>query len=218
MMFQRQIREGQDYKLSSAPEGAHAKIISHIGAAGKILDVGCGLGYLGQICVKKGCYVVGIEPDAKRAEEARRAVNKVITGNVEDIDSFGLEKDFFDAIILADVLEHSARPDIVLVTLKKYLKDGGRIIVSVPNIARVDSRIKLLLGKFEYEDGGIFDKTHLRFFTGRSILKLLTQCGYEIKHRDYSGVVSRFGFLKFMAGLLAFQIIIVAEKKSAARS
>ena len=210
-MFERVTTETEDYRFSELPTAVHHKIINYVGKRKKVLDIGCGSGYLGKAFKKNDCYVIGIESDQKRAGKARDVLDKIIPGDVENIDDLDLNEDFFDVIVLADVLEHLSRPDIVLINLKKYLKNDGCIIVSVPNVARIDSRLRLLFGKFEYENSGIFDKTHLRFFTEHSINRLLKGCGYSIVANDYSGLISKFRILRFLSGLLAFQFILIGK-------
>ena len=213
LMFERIYDPTQDYKLSSSVYGAHAKIIGYVGHNKKVLDVGCGSGYLGKILKEHSCSVVGIESDEARVKEAQKFLDKVILGDAETINELPFPLMFFDTIILADVLEHMNRPDIFLSNIRKYLKKEGVIIVSVPNIARIDIRLKLLFGKFTYENGGILDKTHLRFFTWSSINKLLDSCGFTVIAKDYSGIISRIRILRSLFRLLSFQFIIVGKPK-----
>ena len=75
---------------------------------------------------------------------------------------------YFDIIVFADILEHLKEPLEVLKRYKKYLKDDGYIIISIPNIANWKIRFKSLLGRFEYNEYGILDSGHLRFFNEKS--------------------------------------------------
>lgn len=210
-MFERIIRENQDYKFSDSVYGVHRKIIQYVGRDKKVLDVGCGSGYLGEAFKENGCYVVGIESDCDRAKIAQGILDTLIINDVENIGSLSFPDYFFDVIIFADVLEHLKRPDTVLIQLKKYLNKNGYIVISVPNIARIDMRLKLFFGNFNYENGGIVDKTHLRFFTKKTACKLLKECGYSIIKIDYGGFFSRRGILEFLSNLLAFQFIFLAR-------
>lgn len=211
LMFERAVSSEDDYRFSGSRQGAHRKIIDLVGSNKTVLDVGCGSGYLGLEFKKNNCTVVGIEADAKRSKEAAKAIDKVISADIEQSLKIDLDEKYFDVIVLADVLEHLVRPDLALINLRRYLKDDGRIVVSVPNVARIDSRLNLLSGKFEYGDTGIFDKTHLRFFTQKSITALIEQAGYSVLSTDYTGIVSRYPVLRIFSGLLAFQIIIHAK-------
>lgn len=111
----------------------------------------------------------------------------IIQGNIEGMD-LPYEKEAFDYIILGDVLEHLYHPEEVLVRLSKYLKKDGRFICSIPNIMHTSVMIPLLKGKFEYAESGILDKTHIRFFTLESIVKMLDCCG--LKTEKVSGIYS----------------------------
>jgi 2-polyprenyl-3-methyl-5-hydroxy-6-metoxy-1,4-benzoquinol methylase len=106
---------------------------------------------------------------------------------IVDLDDQKLPKfdNKFDLIVLGDVLEHLKRPDIILKNLKELLASHGRIIISVPNIAQIKIRLKLLLGNFDYQDYGIMDRTHLKFFTQKTIKNLIIQAGYQIEREEF---------------------------------
>jgi len=87
---------------------------------------------------------------------------------------------WFDVVVMADVLEHLRRPEQTLLRMREFLRPGGYGVVSVPNIANFRIRLGLLLGRFEYEDEGILDRTHLRFFTKRSAQVMIEGAGYEV--------------------------------------
>ena len=174
-----------------------------------MLDVGCASGYIAERLVKKGCQVSGIEIDDSAAKLSQRYCKKVITGDVEHMKILPFPDNYFDIIIYSDLLEHLKRPDLILQKFKRYLRDDGFVIASIPNIARLEFRIKLAFGRFEYEEGGILKKDHLRFFTLSSAKKLFNSAGYSVVRTDYTGFGSR---VKIFPTLLAFQFIIVAQK------
>jgi 2-polyprenyl-3-methyl-5-hydroxy-6-metoxy-1,4-benzoquinol methylase len=137
----------------------------------KILDVGTAGGYLGKILRGKGHSVSGIENDAAAAEKAKGYYDSF---QLADLESYGFPyRREFDYILFADVLEHLRDPAVVLRKCLPALKESGKIIVSVPNVANLVVRLSLLFGKFDYMDRGILDRTHLRFFTLRSLHKML---------------------------------------------
>lgn len=210
-MFKQIMPEDNDYKLGFSPYGAHQKIIKYVGSNKKVLDVGCGAGYLGEIFKKNGCYVVGIESDYDRARVAEKVLDKLIIDDIENIEDLDYPDNYFDVIVLADILEHLKSPDTVLIRLRKYLNKDGYIVISLPNIARIDIRLKLLCGNFNYEDTGILDKTHLRFFTKKTASGLLERCGYSITGIDYSGFLSGIIIFKPLLNMLAFQFIFLAK-------
>lgn len=169
-----------DY-FNPMPWGSHKQIIDLIGTNNFVLDLGCSTGRLSEAIKNKGNIVYGVELNPYNAEKAKSVCNKVFIGSIESIEQFSLKNDSFDVIILADVLEHLSNPESTLKSIRKFLKKDGFIIVSLPNVAHIYVRIKLLLGKFDYGPVGILDKTHLKFFTYKSALNLLIDSGYAIE-------------------------------------
>jgi SAM-dependent methyltransferase len=97
----------------------------------------------------------------------------------------------FDFIIFSHILEHLYDPLAAINNYLPFLKDSGRLIVSVPNVAVWSNRIKFLFGGFTYKDTGIMDKTHVRFFTLRSATALLRASGCSIVRVDYTPYFTR---------------------------
>ena len=145
----------------------------------KILDVGTASGYLGKILSEKGHYVAGIEKDAATAEKAKAYYHSFRLADIETFE-FPYRREF-DYILFADVLEHLRDPAAVIRRCIPALKESGKIIISVPNIANFIIRLSLLAGRFDYMDRGILDRTHLRFFTLRSLDKTMGDglCGIQ---------------------------------------
>lgn len=145
-----------------------------------ILDVGCGSGNLGAyLQSKKGCVVWGIEPDVNAAAEATKKLTKVFNTIFDNSIEFGNQK--FDVIFFNDVLEHLIDPWEALEFSKKILSTQGVVISSIPNILHYNIQKEILIGKdWQYADSGILDKTHLRFFTSKSIIRMYQDVGYEI--------------------------------------
>ncbi|MGB9978575.1 class I SAM-dependent methyltransferase [Methanobacterium sp.] len=197
----------------------HQKIVQSIGKEKKVLDVGCAEGNLSEKMNINECEVIGIELDKNAAKKAQKYCKKVFIGDVEEIELKDEFLNYFDFIIFADILEHLKYPMNVLKEFMKYLKDDGRIIVSLPNIANWRIRFKLLMGNLDYESQGILDEGHLRFFTEKNAKKLLRDSGLKISKFDITvGDVKRFAsFFHFIGMLwpnfLAFQFLIIAEKK-----
>ena len=144
----------------------------------KILDVGTASGYLGKILRGRGHYVAGIENDIATGERAKEYYDSFALADIETFE-FPYRKEF-DYILFADVLEHLRDPAAVLRRCIPALKDSGKIIISVPNVANFIVRLSLLFGKFDYMDRGILDRTHLRFFTLRSLYKMMSEVTCKI--------------------------------------
>jgi len=147
----------------------------------KVLDVGCGYGGAGKLLKTKfKAEVHGIEINHGAAEKARIHYDSVVRGNIEH-DGFSFESNYFDFIICADVLEHLSDPWRVLRRLKYYLKNDGQLAASIPNIRNAHTIIQLLDGSFDYQEFGVLDDTHLRFFTHHSSIRLFERSGFKVE-------------------------------------
>jgi len=172
--------------LSIKPEGYYNQVRQEMiefvpENARTMLDVGCGEGLFGLHVKKKyGTEVWGIELDADSAKNAQKNLDKVLTGDIcLLIDS--LPDGYFNCIVFNDVLEHMVDPYSVLIKVKNKLSKNGLIICSIPNFRFFYSLRDFLASKdWKYEDEGIFDKTHLRFFTLKSIKRMFDSLDYEI--------------------------------------
>jgi O-antigen biosynthesis protein len=146
-----------------------------------VLELGPATGRVTRVLSERGCKVVAVEQDGTMAPNLERYCSRVIVGDVERLsleEVFGEQR--FDVILAGDFLEHLAHPLELLQKLKRYLSEGGYVVASVPNIAHGSVRLSLLQGKFEYKDLGILDRSHLRFFTLESILRLFCDAGFAI--------------------------------------
>jgi 2-polyprenyl-3-methyl-5-hydroxy-6-metoxy-1,4-benzoquinol methylase len=151
------------------------------------------------------------------AREAQNSNFIVFHGSAEQ----GLEaaKDYepFDHIIFGDVLEHMADPVSVLTASSHLLNPNGTALVSLPNIVSLRARFRLLLGVWRYEDIGIFDRTHLRFFSVATGRELITESGFRITHEAFVGPLTFYGGRRFLPvtavlpGLLANQMVFEAR-------
>ena len=167
---------GSEYEFKAFKYSSHywiLKLLEPEREPVKILDVGTASGYLGKILRERGHSVTGIENDAATAERAKDYYDSFQLADIETFD-FPYRREF-DYILFADVLEHLRDPAAVLRTCIPALKESGKIIISVPNVANFIVRLSLLFGKFDYRDRGILDRTHLRFFTLRSLKKMMKE-------------------------------------------
>ena len=145
-----------------------------------VLDVGCGKGNFSRELKRRGATVWGIEIMEPAAFEAREVLDKVLVGGVEDTMK-QLPEQYFDCIICNDVLEHLQYPDQVLLNLKNNLTPNGIIVCSIPNI-RYWRYLRMLVFKkdWKYEDSGVMDRTHFRFFTRKSIQRMFEELGFHV--------------------------------------
>ncbi|MDP1853442.1 MAG: class I SAM-dependent methyltransferase [Candidatus Omnitrophota bacterium] len=166
-----------DYYLRKRPE-----MLGYIPkTARKILDAGCGAGLFGEeIKQKLNAEVWGIEIDEKAASLARNKIDKLFVGDIYNL--LGeLPDTYFDCVVFNDSLEHLADPFTVLNKIKAKLTKEGIIVCAIPNMRYFKILKELLIKKqWKYQDSGILDKSHLRFFTQKSIEGMFKALGYEI--------------------------------------
>lgn len=225
--------KGDRYVYKKAdPYSSHAQIINWIRQErpAEVLEVGTATGYLTSEVGKLGCIVTGIEQDPGMAELARGYCRDMFVDNVETMDLSQLGR--FDAIIFGDVLEHLRDPRSVLEKLSGLLKPGGKMLLSLPNVANIWVRLNLLIGRFNYSPVGILDETHLRFFTLKTAKKLAVDSGLDVistavtpvplplilpatsKGRPLSFLhVLNWSFTKLRKTLLGYQFILVCRPK-----
>jgi SAM-dependent methyltransferase len=149
--------------------------------ASVILDVGCAVGSFGKLLKSiRSVEVWGVEISEYAASIAATKLDKVICGAFDE--ALDLPKSKFDCIIFNDALEHFIDPYSALMYSKTLLRDGGKIVASIPNVRYFGNIWRLLVDKnWEYTQDGILDRTHLRFFTYKSIVKTFNDLGYEIE-------------------------------------
>jgi len=173
---------GEKYTFKKNRFSSHQQIIglldTQFGEQGsQVLDVGCGSGALALKMVEKGYRVVGM--DTYDNEMARARCEEFFVADADD----GLEilgERIFSHVVFADILEHVKDPEKLLLQTRRKLEKGGSLIASTGNIAHLFIRLNLMLGRFEYAERGILDRTHVRHFTTKSFKRLFSRCGYSV--------------------------------------
>jgi 2-polyprenyl-3-methyl-5-hydroxy-6-metoxy-1,4-benzoquinol methylase len=171
------------YSYGSNPENVHQKIMRLPISNKLILDVGCSEGYLGDALKKNGNVVYGIDISKNSINKAQKKLDFALYGNIETM-KIPWKSKTFDFIICLDVLEHLFDPKLVIKKFLNVLRNDGQIIISLPNIAYYGIRKNILFGKFQYENSGILDWGHLRFYTYQSAKALLIRSGLNIIETD----------------------------------
>ena len=210
------------------PYRTHRQTLGRVNPGERVLEVGCSSGALSEKLQAKGCSVVGIESRLEAAVEARGFCEDVLVGDVERM-PLPLPAASFDTILLLDVLEHLVDPPAATRRLLPFLRPGGRFIIALPNIAHWSVRFQLLVGRFEYGDSGILDRTHLHFYTHSSALEMLRRCGLEVTEWDIAPDVPLLRFkrrleganyrvARLLPGLLSTELLFVARPTGPAAS
>lgn len=150
-------------------------------SAQKILDVGCAEASFGALIKEKNnAEVWGIELNSEIAECAKEKIDKVLVGDISEKIT-ELPDNYFDCIFFNDVLEHLYDPYTLLKQIKYKLNNEGIIICSLPNIRHCPVLKDLILNKqWKYNEHGVLDFTHIRFFTQKSIIEMFENLDYSI--------------------------------------
>lgn len=169
----------------SLPENSSlAAIIDLVGNARRLLDVGCATGYLSRSLAVRGHNVVGIDVNETALKEAAPYCAEVIAADL-DVQPLArvLEgRGLFDAVVFGDVLEHLKNPLRVLEASRDILNERGFVVASLPNLAHGAVRLAMVSGRFDYQEFGLLDETHVRFFTRKTIEELFLSAGYRIEN------------------------------------
>jgi 2-polyprenyl-3-methyl-5-hydroxy-6-metoxy-1,4-benzoquinol methylase len=177
----------QAYELKQADDSSHHRLAMWLAARppGRVLDLGCADGMLGERLGRAGHEVTGV--DVVAHEHTRSRLHAFVAGDLEQGIPDGVGGGY-DVVLCADILEHVSAPGRLLAAARDRLAPGGVVVVSVPNFAHWYPRARVLLGRFDYDRRGILDSTHLRFFTRRSFERLAGQLGLAVRRREVTGL------------------------------
>jgi 2-polyprenyl-3-methyl-5-hydroxy-6-metoxy-1,4-benzoquinol methylase len=167
-----------DYYQAPRPEVAEL-----VGAPGKrVLEIGCAAGAMGASLLARGASeVVGVERHPAAVKLARTRLTAVYRLDLDDFPQLPYPNGYFDCITFSDVLEHLVEPEALLAHLMRYLAPDGTVVISLPNVRHESVALSLLVGgEWEYQDLGILDRTHLRFFTRNGLMAWLERAGLEL--------------------------------------
>lgn len=145
----------------------------------RVLEIGCGDANFSKFLSGKEYW--GVEPNTNIDQLELPNIFKVIKSNYEDA-YVNLPDYYFDLVVVNDVIEHMDDHDHFFESIKKKMITGGYILGSIPNVRHISNLINLLFHKdWHYQSSGILDRTHLRFFTIKSLTRILELHGYKIK-------------------------------------
>jgi len=188
----------------------------------RILSIGAGCGATEEaLKAQYGSYVVGIEVDQELASQARDRLDEII---VTDVETYEFPPDIgrFDLILCTDVLEHLRKPEALLDRVKRVLEPDGLVAICVPNVRYWHAIYTLVIkGDWRYSKSGLFDASHLRWFTRKSLDRLITQNGLEVvylmrKKRFTAATPWRSAVIRALSLLLphdffAYQFLVLAR-------
>jgi 2-polyprenyl-3-methyl-5-hydroxy-6-metoxy-1,4-benzoquinol methylase len=149
--------------------------------AARVLEIGCDEGDFG---VQLDAEVWGVEPQADAAAIAATRLHRVLIGTYQDTRD-AIPCGYFDVVVCNDVIEHMTNHDTFLNQVRAHLAPGGVLVGSVPNMRHYRALFELLvLRDWHYRESGVLDRTHLRWFTARSLRRCLRESGYQVERLD----------------------------------
>lgn len=225
------IEDRSPYVLKPQPHSSHSillELVPEDGNGRSLLDVGCAAGYLSRLFAERGFSVTAIDVPGPR----QREIPEPIRYFESDLDR-GLPAmdQIFDFVMCADVLEHLRDPGSFLQQLRSQIAEGGKLVASLPNSGNIYFRLNVLFGRFPAHDRGLFDRTHLHFYTWDGWRGLLNQNGFRIATTRTSVIpfslfwprLPRFAAAleslyalaaRCWSRLFAYQFVVIAEPKA----
>lgn len=177
----------QAYEAKGSLDSSHRQLLDKMSERppAKVLDLGCSDGSLAVRLRALGHHVTGV--DVVRHDGIEDAVDAFVQGDLDE----GIPAEVgvgYDVVLAADVIEHVRDPDAMLRAIAAVLQPEGSLLASIPNIAHWYPRLRMVLGRFDYERRGILDEGHLRFFTRRSFLRRATRSGFVVDWEAATGL------------------------------
>jgi 2-polyprenyl-3-methyl-5-hydroxy-6-metoxy-1,4-benzoquinol methylase len=179
------------YEWKDAPDASHRIVLDLAEELqlppGRVLDVGCAGGFLGARLREQGHLVVGVDGDPPAGAEEN--VDRLVVADLDaGLPAEAADQGPFDLVLAADVLEHLRDPARLLRELHGVSSAEATLVSSVPNIGHWYPRLRIGLGRFDYDRRGILDATHLRFFTWRSFAAMAARVGWQVEERRLTGL------------------------------
>jgi methionine biosynthesis protein MetW len=171
------VDEGVRYTFKRSKTGSHMQIVDAIAPGSRVLDLGCSQGLLARPLREKNVAVTGVDiapPEGLAAE-----LEEYFQQDLELPLDLPVGREF-DYVVVSDVIEHLRNRTQLLRGARRFLKEGGRLIISTPNIALWFYRLSLLVGRFEYGPRGVLDETHVHLFTRATFLREVEKAGFFV--------------------------------------
>jgi 2-polyprenyl-3-methyl-5-hydroxy-6-metoxy-1,4-benzoquinol methylase len=180
---------GDDYALKEGSDSSHAVVLRWMGQLppARVLDLGCSGGQLSARVRALGHHVTGV--DLVELPEISDRVDRFVQADLDQgLPSAVAEEGPYDVVLAADVLEHVREPERLLDEIRRQLVPHGLLIASVPNFGHWYARGRTVLGRFDYDQRGILDRGHVRFFTRHGILRRLRSAGFSVVRLETTGL------------------------------
>lgn len=178
----------------------------------RILDVGCARGVLGNTLRKRGNWVGGIELSREAAAIAGTQLDAVWSFDIQQEWPAELQRGDIDIVIISEVVEHVFDPVFVLKRVRAALKESGTVVLTTPNFMTWTNRLRFLVGAFQYQEQGMFDFGHIRWFTYRYLHEVLAQAGFRITAERHILFPGKLAWLvRRWPSLFAFQFVVQAK-------
>lgn len=219
----------QSYTFKASRWSSHSQLLSHFPPDGRgklVLDVGCWDGQFAALLAQRGYSVTGIERQRWAEGQFPASVQLIEADLHQGLPALPGQ---FDFIVCADILEHLLDPAAILRGLAAHLKENGKLISSLPNSGNIYFRLVVLSGRFPKDEKGLFDRTHLHFYTGHGWQTLFKSCGYTMEsapgtpmpftvvwgNRVMASTLERvYGWLvRLWPSLFAYQFIVSARRE-----
>jgi SAM-dependent methyltransferase len=203
------------------------QIVAAIAPGSRVLDLGCSQGLLAKPLAEKGVELTGVDRDPPSGISPY--LRRYFQCDLEQPQGLPLERDF-DYVVIADVIEHLRERQQLLRVARRFLREGGRLLVSTPNIALWFYRLSLLVGRFEYGPRGVLDRTHVHLYTRDTFRREVQRAGFRIVREGVTALpfelvfestgrsgtvraIERFyhGLARLWPELFAYQLILEAE-------
>jgi len=221
------VDEDVHYTLKLSRTGSHMQVVGAIEPGRRVLDLGCSQGLLSRPLKQKDVRVVGV--DIGTGEEIAEELEAYYQRDLDAALDLPLGREF-DYVVISDVIEHLRNRHELLVESRRFLKEGGRLVISTPNIALWFYRLSLLVGRFEYGPRGVLDRTHVHLFTRATFRREVEGAGFHVVHERVTALpfevvfrsTGRSRLIRSISGayhtlarvwpeLFAYQIILEAE-------
>lgn len=231
-MSQEQKEQEHSFSQNKAYHNSgNVEVLKFVGTDGKtVLDIGCGTGSVARELKGKGKTVDGITLSEIELEQASKYMRNGYIHNLEEGLPTEIPNEEYDYIICSHVIEHIAYPEKLLADISRTLKKDGILVVALPNVFFYRYRMQLMKGSFKSTEGGIWDYTHLRWYSFDTAQHMLKNNGFNIQVADVSGELPFSSVLKYCLpsslrkslykmltsiskGLFGYQLLYTAKKQ-----